>query len=215
MQIVICAATPLEINPLQQYFEANKTQHDIQFLVHGIGLGISSAIISKAMVLNPDAIFIQIGVAGAFNPSTTLGEVFIIANDNIGDMGVTENGVWQNMEDLNLQAIQPKLFSASLNYSNDLATKYASMLNMPDANATTVNQITTAAYFINYFTTNNIHIETMEGAALHINGLLHKNNFLQLRGISNIVGERNKANWAMETAIKNVTKKATELINLL
>ncbi len=47
-------------------------------------------------------------------------------------------------------------------------------------------------------------IESMEGAAFHYVCLQQKIKFLQLRSISNRVGERDKAKWAMKEAIANL-----------
>ena len=40
-------------------------------------------------------------------------------------------------------------------------------------------------------------------------------NFLQLRSISNYVEERNKANWDIPLAIKNLNDKLSEVIDVL
>jgi len=55
-------------------------------------------------------------------------------------------------------------------------------------------------------------IESMEGAAFHYVCLQQKINFLQLRSISNVVGERDKEKWEMKEAINNLN---LELKNLL
>jgi futalosine hydrolase len=52
----------------------------------------------------------------------------------------------------------------------------------------------------------------MEGAALHYVCLMEKIPFLQIRSISNYIGERNKKNWNMKESIINLNK---ELIRLL
>jgi futalosine hydrolase len=44
-------------------------------------------------------------------------------------------------------------------------------------------------------------VESMEGAALHYVCLQEKIDFIQLRAVSNYVGERNKNNWKMKEAI--------------
>jgi futalosine hydrolase len=55
-------------------------------------------------------------------------------------------------------------------------------------------------------------VESMEGAALHYVCLSEKIPFLQLRGVSNYAGERNKSKWKLKEAIGNLNK---ELIRLL
>ena len=58
-------------------------------------------------------------------------------------------------------------------------------------------------------------IETMEGAAFHYVCLQQKNNFLQLRSISNNVGERDKQQWKTEEAIQNLNTALSKIVKTL
>ena len=55
-------------------------------------------------------------------------------------------------------------------------------------------------------------VESLEGAALHYACLMEKIQFVQIRSVSNYIGERNKKNWKMKDSIINLNK---ELIRLL
>ena len=55
----------------------------------------------------------------------------------------------------------------------------------------------------------------MEGAAFHYLCLQEQVPFLQLRAISNHVGERNKANWKLKEAIHNLNEKLIGIIKEL
>jgi futalosine hydrolase len=52
----------------------------------------------------------------------------------------------------------------------------------------------------------------MEGAALHYVCLQQEINFLQLRSISNIVGERDKQKWEMKEAIANLNMELKKIL---
>jgi futalosine hydrolase len=52
----------------------------------------------------------------------------------------------------------------------------------------------------------------MEGAALHYVALMEKIPFLQLRSLSNFVGERDKNKWLMKEAIINLNLELQSLI---
>jgi futalosine hydrolase len=52
----------------------------------------------------------------------------------------------------------------------------------------------------------------MEGAAFHYTCLQANIPFLQLRAVSNEIGERNKRNWSMQEAIENLNQKLLEII---
>jgi futalosine hydrolase len=61
----------------------------------------------------------------------------------------------------------------------------------------------------------NAQIETMEGAAFHYVCLQQKIIFLQMRSISNKVGERNKSNWELQSSIENLNKELIQIIDNL
>jgi futalosine hydrolase len=52
----------------------------------------------------------------------------------------------------------------------------------------------------------------MEGAALHYVALCEKIPFLQLRAVSNYVGERDKNKWALREAIANLNMELQRIL---
>jgi futalosine hydrolase len=87
---------------------------------------------------------------------------------------------------------------------------------VPQVNAITVNRITTNPEDITLYKNQyNLDIESMEGAALHYIGLSTGIPFIQIRGISNLAGERNKDFWliaeAMEAAVNACKNLLTQL----
>src|SRR4029079_19122905 len=69
----------------------------------------------------------------------------------------------------------------------------------------TVNEISTNKKRIVYYREQlNDSVESMEGAALHYVALQEKIPFLQMRSLSNFVGERDKSKWVMDIAIANL-----------
>ena len=79
--------------------------------------------------------------------------------------------------------------------------------------AITVNKVSDSELqkqqFIKVF---NADIETMEGAALHYVCLQENIPFLQIRSVSNYVGERDKTKWKMKEAVENLNTELTKLI---
>ena len=59
----------------------------------------------------------------------------------------------------------------------------------------------------------NADIETMEGAALHYVCLQEDIPFIQIRTISNFVGERDKTKWKLKDAIENLNIELDKLYN--
>ena len=77
-----------------------------------------------------------------------------------------------------------------------------------------VNEITTSKKKITFYEeTFNPVVESMEGAALHYVCLMEKIPFLQIRSISNYIGERNKKNWNMKESIINLNKALIQIVN--
>jgi futalosine hydrolase len=78
--------------------------------------------------------------------------------------------------------------------------------------AATVNRITDDPIWIKSLSQKyEAGIETMEGAAFHYISLVERIPFLQIRAISNWVGERDKRKWAMKPAINNLNIALKEL----
>ena len=87
---------------------------------------------------------------------------------------------------------------------------------MPPAKGITVNKITDDA-FQNKMIREKFSpaVESMEGAAFHYVCLLERINFLQLRAISNRVGERDKSKWKLKESIENLNKELLRIIENL
>ena len=58
-------------------------------------------------------------------------------------------------------------------------------------------------------------VESMEGAALHYVCLMEKIPFLQIRSISNLIGERDKTRWKIKEAMKSLNETLITLIQKL
>ena len=75
--------------------------------------------------------------------------------------------------------------------------------------------ITLSIFITADFPSASCEIESLEGAAFHFVCLHEQLPFLQLRAISNIVGERNKKNWHLKEAVHNLNNKLITLIKEL
>jgi futalosine hydrolase len=78
--------------------------------------------------------------------------------------------------------------------------------------AISVNQISTSKQMLALYRDNfNPVVESMEGAALHYVAIMEKIPFVQLRALSNYVGERNKKHWRLAEAITGLNKEMIRL----
>ena len=87
---------------------------------------------------------------------------------------------------------------------------------LPAVNAITINTVSDRIEQSNLWQKKyNADIESMEGAAFHYVCLSENIPFLQLRSISNFVGERVKTNWKMKEALETLNSNLQRIISEL
>ena len=165
------------------------------------------------MAYQPDLI-IQVGIAGTFDHRLKLGKVICVMEESLGDMGVEENGCWKDIFDLNLEQKNEAPFKKG-KLSNPFLKKY-NLLDLSEVDAVTVNEISTNKERIQQVIKKyHPSIESMEGAALHYVCREMEIPFIQIRSISNYIGDRNKNNWKLQEAITNLNKTILKYIDKL
>lgn len=204
MKIVIISATDFEVTQAKQQIKSSK-KTAISFAVTGVGMLASAVNISKIIYQHQPNLIIQAGIAGCFDVSIPLGQTMLVEQDFLGDLGVTENGKWKDIFDLGL--IKPNTTPFKKKGLINSQIEQYSYLQLPMVKSVTVNQITTDKnHILQLIKKYNPSIETMEGAALHYVCNSYKIPYLQIRSISNYIGERDKTKWKMKLAIDNLNK---------
>jgi futalosine hydrolase len=209
MQLLLCASTEFEIRPTIDFIREQNAQN-VNVLITGIGMVATTYSLSKTILSKrPDFIF-QAGVAGCLDKKLPLTKIVLVENENIGDLGVEENGTFKTLFDLNL--LEKNFFPwKEAKLSNNIEQLKSSGLTIVDG--VTVNEITTSRDRTVYYRDGlNASVESMEGAALHYVALQEKIPFLQIRSLSNFVGERDKSKWVMDVAIDNLNVELKRLL---
>ena len=213
MDCLIVAATFAEISPFFEQYRKKvglPANINIDVLVTGIGLTAATYSLTKQVNIKRPDIIIQAGIGGCFDKSIPLGSVVAIKQDSLADQGVVELGKLKTLFDMGLMQANKYPFSKGWLINKSEILKKA---GLEKVKAISINEITTSMQKIAlYKETFNPVVESMEGAALHYVCLMEKISFLQLRSISNYIGERNKKNWKMKDSIINLNN---ELISLL
>jgi futalosine hydrolase len=94
-----------------------------------------------------------------------------------------------------------------------LENEFKMQLSLKEAKGITVNCLTDEMEQIGILQKKyQADIESMEGAALHFVCLQEKIPFLQIRGISNFVGERDKSKWQLKSAIESSNNAALQIL---
>ena len=207
MRILLIAATQYEIEP----FSAENKALDV--LITGVGVPATIFLLQKTIQqIQPDLI-IQAGIAGTFSEKQLLGEVVLVKQDAFGDLGMEQK-----------EQFTP-IFRSEFANKNEFPFRDGWLINpstlftrtqLRSVKAITVNKVTDSILqkqqsIINF----SPDIESMEGAALHFVALQQNIPFIQIRSISNWVGERDKSKWKIKEAISNLNNELKKIIDLI
>ena len=215
MNCLVVAATSLEIKLFIQHCRTTEKLSyidlDLHFLITGVGmLNTSYALMKHLQVKKPDVI-IDAGIAGSFTKKYQPGAVVVVQEDCIADLGVIEKDSYKDVFDLKLAL--PNQFPFTKKLLVNPHTEFLQRSGLQKVRSITVNQITTSKKKTElYIKKYKASIENMEGAAVHYVALREGLPFVQIRSISNYVGDRNKKNWKLKEAVHNLN---TELIRLI
>ena len=205
MQILLIAATALEIEPF------TTTNSRVDTLITGVGVPAAIYHLQKRIHQIDYDFIIQAGIAGSFSNEIALGRVVLVQQDCFADLGMEEKGNYTPIFNTAFANKDEFPFTDGWLINTDENLKY---IDLPKAKAITLNKVSDSELqkqqFVQSF---NADIETMEGAALHYVCLQEHIPFLQIRSISNHVGERDKTKWKIKEAIENLNKELQILIN--
>ncbi|MGL4363902.1 MAG: hypothetical protein ACRCSB_01700 [Bacteroidales bacterium] len=205
MSILITAPTILELAPIEQGL---KDILQIDFHTTGIGLLPTVYNLSKILCKKKYSYIFQIGIAGTFNPSLSLGSTCIVGSEQLAH---------QLLEDTigNVYPLPPML---TINTPLDCPLiKHIHLIeNIPIVRGLTVTILTEQKASISQrIVRYSCDIETMEGAAFHYVCLQENVPFIQMRGVSNKVGCRNKAEWKVKEALNAIAINLKQIITHL
>lgn len=224
--ILIIAATMMEINPLMEYLRQTYRQtNEQELLFEGKGLCIRVAICGIGMpatafhlgqILNTGTFdyALQLGIGGAYpTEQASLGTVVYVATDRIGDLGAsTKEGDFLNLQQIGLA--EPSAVPLPGNPPSCLSEW---LQQLPYAQGISVNHISGDPSWRNRFPIDSeaIVTESMEGAAFHYACIAANVPFMQIRSISNWVEPRDRSRWQMGIALQNLNKTAIALLQHL
>ena len=208
--ILVVAATAKEINP---FIELTRTGgiNNADILISGIGLTASTYHLAKQLALKKYDLVIQAGVAGCFDLNIPLGSVLALKQDAIADQSVIELQRLKTLFDLKLMPEDQYPYKKGwlTNPNKDVLKK----TRLEIVKGISVNQISTSKQMIKFYRESFDPVtESMEGAALHYVCISEDIPFVQIRSISNYIGERNKKKWDMMDSIRNLNNSLVRII---
>jgi futalosine hydrolase len=200
MHLLLLSATRFEISDMADWL-INRPELDnilnTELLISGIGqLQTAYALQKKIQSGRPDLV-IQAGIGGSSSPQD-IGKVYAIRSERIADLGVMEETGFRDIFDMGLE--EPGKFPF---FEGKLINPYKQFLDwtgLTQRDGITVNEIKSAGSPV-FKRIDLPVVESMEGAALHFVCLQEKLPFIQIRSVSNILGERDKGRWKLKEAM--------------
>lgn len=210
MAILICAATEAEVEPTRRFVNQQKIDDKVQFLITGVGVVAATYSLTKSVGSSRPSLILQGGVAGCFDENIALGTTLVVQNESLADLGVVQDRKFTSLFELGLADEDSFPWKNGKLYNVHAHTLQT---GLPFADSITVNEITTSnERMMHYKNTLGAVIESMEGAALHYVALMESVPFLQVRSVSNYIGERDKSKWLLQNAIGNLNRELERLL---
>ncbi|HEY4936869.1 MAG TPA: futalosine hydrolase [Puia sp.] len=214
MHLLLVSATDFEISETALWLNNPAISHNApkpELLISGIGQLQTAFAIQKKIQLQRPSLVIQAGIGGGPSKEDT-GKVYAIRSEKMGDLGLMEKAGFTNIFDMGLD--RPDRFPFR---DGKLINPYRFLLEwtgLPVLDGITVNEIKSAD-FAGFQRNAAPVVESMEGAALHYVCLMEKIPFLQIRSVSNVMGDRDKSRWKLKESRENLHESLVFLIQKL
>ena len=207
MKTLLIAATHEELSGLYDYFKWPKEgfvqTESIDVLISGVGM--TATAFSLGQHLSSDyKLVLNLGIAGAFDRSIDLGEIVNITEDTFAELGAEDKDNFLSIDELG--------FGQS-RYSQADSHHFLKLEMLRQVKGITVNTVHgNKDHIAKIIERLNPQTESMEGAAAFYACSQLEIPCLQVRTISNYVEERNKENWKIGLAIKNLNQWAIDFL---
>ena len=226
MRILLVSATTPELRQATEWLdksgpessalqkaESSNGALQTEQLITGVGQLQTAYCLLKKIYTHRPGFIIQAGIGGSPDAGH-IGKVFGIRSERLADLGVEEKTGFKSIYDLKLGERDHFPFSNGL-----LKNPYARLMEWSGFSfleGITVNEVSTNPSRIRTLKQNApCFVESMEGAALHYVCLMEKIPFLQIRSVSNVLGERDKARWKIPEALLRLNEALIDFIKKL
>lgn len=203
MKMLIVAATALEIAPLLAHFDLQQEDFiqtpDFDVLITGVGMTATAFALGRHLA-KPYNLVLNLGIAGAFDRSLPLGAVVNITIDNFAELGAESDQDFIRIDELGFGKSEYHAFNNLLSEEVAKLRKVTGItVNKVHGNEKSILDISSRLPAAT---------ESMEGAAVLYCCAHAELPCLQVRSISNYVEPRNKDNWKIGLAVKNINEWA-------
>ncbi|MHC1779306.1 MAG: futalosine hydrolase [Bacteroidales bacterium] len=223
MRILITAAEEEElITARQAYNSLSKSEQyglEITWMLTGIGTTSTSYRLTKILnsVDNPFDLALNIGIAGSFTGEFPIGSVARVKKEYFGDLGFETFSGFQTLFDYKILDADTHPFKNGALHAPELSSQVEKALSrFKNASAVTVQTVSGLPQKRDQlerdFTPS---VESMEGAAFFYVSILERVPFIELRSVSNEVGERDRSKWNIPLALDSLRDACKVLLEAL
>ncbi|TSD64978.1 futalosine hydrolase [Inquilinus sp. KBS0705] len=215
MRVLFVTATAFEVESLKSKIESIGTTasfelstSNFKLLTTGVGMVATAYALGRELAANQYDLAINLGIAGSFDRCIPLGDIVEITEDTLSELGAEDD---ENFLPITQMGFGESTFKATQSIAN-----LSNNFKLTQATAITVNTVHGNQVSIQKLQArHNSQIESMEGAAF-----FHACNTamvpcIQIRAVSNYVEKRNRDNWQIGLAVKNLNTFALELLERL
>jgi futalosine hydrolase len=215
MRILFVAATDFEVESLKLKVESQNNASNFEpstlnfkLLITGVGMVATAYALGRELTKNQYDLVINLGIAGSFDHSFALGDIVEITEDTLAELGAEDDKEF-------LPITQMGFGESTFKATQGLNTVYKTAA-LKQVTAVTVNTVHGNEASIKKLQTRlNVQIESMEGAAFFYACREAGVRCIQIRAVSNYVEKRNRDNWQIGLAVKNLNTFAAALIEEL
>ena len=179
-------------------------------LITGVGMVATAFALGQHLATNTYDLVLNLGIAGSFDKAIALGDVVEVTTDTFAELGAEDDDAFLSIDKMG--------FGEAAYYASSLLSTPYNLFN--NFNLKKVNAITVNTVHGNELSIQKVkdrlspQLESMEGASVFY-ACKHANvPCLQIRAVSNYVEKRNRDNWQIGLAIKNLNNFALEFLKL-
>ncbi len=223
MKILIISATQQEVKPLVGKFKLKNQpepelrrykyeNHSVDVMISGIGSVSTAYMLMKFVATESYDFIIQVGIAGSYNKKFPIGSVVHVQNEQFADLGVEDKNNYFTLFEKGIGSPDKLPYSGG-KLLNPVSFDSGIIKDIPCVSGITVNTVSGSSETISLYRNKfKPDIESMEGAAFFYICIMENIPFLELRGISNFVEERNKKLWDVNLAVNSLNEALLEIL---
>jgi len=189
---------------------SDRKAFDYETLITGVGMVATAFALGRHLSDNKYDLVINLGIAGSFDRNISLGDLVEITSDTFAELGAEDDNKFLPIAEMGFG-------EATFEPTTKLSNLYNlfNTFNLRQATAITVNTVHGNEDSIKRVAERlNPQIESMEGAAFFYACKQFNVPCIQIRAVSNYVEKRNRDNWNIGLAIKNLNTFAIEFLKL-